>query len=88
MGEAGAKINSLLGAGPWLPNLSQVTDIASDGSYVKDEAVSLQEYQLHMLKLQNLMVDKFGVVARSNDKLASIEDLASKLGGSNSSEND
>ena len=88
LGEAGARINSLLGAGPWLPNLSQVTDIASDGSYVKDEAVSLQEYQLHMLKLQNLMVDKFGVVARSNDKLASIEDLASKLGGSNSSEND
>ena len=88
LGEAGAQINSLLGAGPWLPNQSQVTDIASDGSYVKDEAVSLQEYQLHMLKLQALMVDKFGVVARSNDKLASIEDLASKLGGSTSSEND
>lgn len=88
LGEAGAKINNLLGAGPWLPNLSQVIDIASDGSYVKDEAVSLQEYQLHMLKIQALMVDEFGVVARSNDKLASIEDLASKLGGSNSSEND
>ena len=63
-------------------------DISSDGSYVKDEAISLQEYQLHMLKIQQLMVDSFGVMARSNDKLASMEDLAGKLGGSNSSEND
>ncbi len=88
LGETGAKLNSLLGAGPWLPNQSQVVDISSDGSYVKDEAISIQEYQLHMLKIQQLMVDSFGVMARSNDKLASMEDLAGKLGGSNSSEND
>ena len=43
---------------------------------------------LHMLKIQKLMVDKFGVTARNKDQLSQIADLSSKLGGSNSSEND
>ena len=83
-----AKLTSLLGYGPWLPNLSQVTDIAKDGSYVKDEASSLAAYQLHMLKIQKLMVDEFKVAARNNDMLGSMEDLAAKLGGSGYAEND
>ena len=83
-----AKLTSLLGYGPWLPNLSQVTDIAKDGSYVKDEASTLEAYQLHMLKVQKLMVDEFGVEARSNDMLGSMTDLAAKLGGSGYAEND
>ncbi len=83
-----AKLTSLLGYGPWLPNLSQVTDIAKDGSYVKDEASSMEAYQLHMLKVQKLMVDEFGVEARNNDMLGSMKDLAAKLGGSGYAEND
>ena len=69
-----AQLTSLHGYGPWLPNLSQVTDIAMDGSYVKDEASSLAAYQLHMLKIQKLMVDEFKVVARNNDMLGSMDD--------------
>ena len=41
-----------------------------------------------MLKIQKLMVDEFKVVARNNDMLGSMEDLASKLGGSGYAEND
>ena len=82
------KLTSLLGYGPWLPNLSQVTDIAKDGSYVKDEASTLAVYQLHMLKIQKLMVDEFGIAARNNDMLGSMDDLAAKLGGSGYAEND
>ena len=41
-----------------------------------------------MLKIQKLMIDVFNVQARANDKLADIEDLAAKLGGSNSAETD
>ena len=43
---------------------------------------------MHMLKIQKLMIDKFAVVARSNDQTASIEALADKLGDSDSAEND
>ena len=82
------RLTSLTGYGPWLPNSSQVVDISSDGNYLKDEASSLESYQLHMLKVQQLMVDEFGVKARNNDMLGSMSDLAAKLGGSGYAEND
>jgi hypothetical protein len=41
-----------------------------------------------MLKVQKLMVDAFGIDARSNDQIAKMADLADKLGDSNSAEND
>ena len=41
-----------------------------------------------MLKVQKLMVDAFQVKARAKDQLADMSNLAEKLGGSNSSEND
>jgi hypothetical protein len=41
-----------------------------------------------MLKVQQLMVDEFGVKARNNDMLGSMSDLAAKLGGSGYAEND
>ena len=40
------------------------------------------------VKLQQLMVDSFGVSARNNDQLASMSNLMSKLGSSDSAEND
>jgi hypothetical protein len=48
----------------------------------------MQGYMLHMLKLQKLMVDSFGITARNNDQLASMNNLVSKLGSSDSAEND
>ena len=88
LGATSVKLNRMMGYGPWLMNTSQVVDIDSSGEYVKDEASSMQEYMLHMLKIQKLMVDQFGVAARNNDQLSQISDLSAKLGGSNSSEND
>ena len=82
------KLTGLMGYGPWLPNMSQVVDVSADGNYVKDESSSLQSYQLHMLKIQKLMVDEFGIKARNNDMLGSMTDLAAKLGGSGYAEND
>ena len=46
------------------------------------------EYMLHMLKVQKLMVDKFGVKARNNDKMSSMAGLSKTLGGGSSAEND
>ncbi len=88
LGETAVKLNRLIGFGPRLMNSSQVTGVDSSGNYTKDEASSPKEYMLHMLKVQKLMIDSFGVEARSNDKLAQMGDLAKKLGGSKSAEND
>ena len=82
------KLTGLMGYGPWLPNMSQVVDVSANGNYVKDESSSLQSYQMHMLKIQKLMVDEFGIKARNNDMLGSMGDLAAKLGGSGYAEND
>jgi hypothetical protein len=48
----------------------------------------MESYQMHMLKIQQLMVEEFGVKARNNDMLGSMSDLAAKLGGSGYAEND
>jgi hypothetical protein len=88
LGETAVKMNRLMGFGPVLMNASQVSGVDSQGNFMKEEAVSWDEYQMHMLKVQKLMVDAFGVSARSNDQIAKMADLANKLGDSNSAEND
>jgi len=88
LGETAVALNRLIGFGPVLVNQSQVVDIDSKGNYVKGEAPSLGEYMLHMLKVQKLMVDQFGVRARNHDVLAGMADLAKKLGSGKSAEND
>ena len=88
LGETETKLNRLIGMGPLLMNASQVIGVNSNGDYIKDEGSSWGEYKLHMLKVQKLMVDAFQVKARNKDKLSDMSNLAEKLGGSNSSEND
>ena len=88
LGETAVKMNRMMGFGPVLMNASQVTGVDSSGNFIKDEASSWDEYKLHMLKIQKLMVDVFAIKARANDQISNIADLSAKLGGSNSAEND
>ena len=88
LGETAVKLNRLTGFGPVLMNASQVTGVDSQGNYLKEEAQSWGEFKLHMLKIQKLMIDKFGVKAKANDMLSDMADLASKMGNSDSAEND
>ena len=88
LGETAVRLNRIIGFGPVLLNASQVTDIDSQGNYVKDEAKPLATYRYDMLKLQDLMVSAFGIEARQSDQLADMESLLEKLGGSASAEND
>ena len=81
-------MNREMGFGPVLLNTSQVTGIDSNGNYIKDESVSMDVYQLNMLKIQKLMINKFGVEARGNDQTNQMAALAEKLGDSDSAEND
>ena len=88
LGETAVKLNRMMGHGPVLMNSSQVVGIDSSGNYVKDQAQEWDDYKLHMLKIQKLMIDQFEVKAKANDQLADMSDLAAKLGSSDSAEND
>jgi len=88
IGETETKLNRMIGFGPMLMDETQIVGIDVNGNYVMDKVYSMHDAKLHMLKVQKLMIDEFGVVARSNDMLADMSDLASKLGSSDSAEND
>jgi hypothetical protein len=88
LGEVATRLNRLVGYGPLMPNLSQVVDIDSKGSYVRDQGGTWGNYMLHMAKIQKLMVDKFGVKARNKAISGGIAELTKKLGGGEGAEND
>ncbi|MBY4677839.1 DUF4856 domain-containing protein [Marinobacterium arenosum] len=89
LGETGVQLNRLIGFGPVLLGNTQVTGIDAKGNYLQDSTVTMDEYMLQMLKVQQLMVDEFGVKARSKDVLAGMEKLVEKLGAkAASAEND
>lgn len=88
LGETAVRLNRLIGFGPVLDNQSQVVGINSDGSYRKDEGVALEEYMLHMLKVQKLMVDAFAIKAMDNDQMADLKGLADKVSAGGNTEND
>ena len=88
LGEAAVKMNRMIGFGPVLLNASQVVGVDSQGNFIKDQAQDWSEFKLHMLKIQKLMVDEFGVTAKSKDMLSDMADLSGKIGSSDSAEND
>ena len=88
IGETGAKLNRMVGFGPMLLDETQIVGIDVNGNYVMDKVYSMNDAKLHMLKIQKLMIDQFGIEARANDMLSDMADLASKIGTSESAEND
>ena len=87
LGSLGTELDALIGYGPVLMNGTQVSGLDAKGAYQMADA-SVDGYMVNMLKVQNLMVEEFGVVAKNNDKLAGISNLAEALGLANSAEND
>ena len=87
LGSLGSELDSLIGFGPVLMNGTQVGGLDATGAYQMADA-SVDGYMVNMLKVQNLMAEEFGVVAKNNDKLAGISNLAEALGLANSAEND
>ena len=88
LGATAARLNKLIGYGPVMPNSSQVIDIDSKGNFVKGESSNLKEYMAHMLKVQKLMIDKFGVKARLKDNTKNMEKMLKQLSSGASAEND
>ena len=87
LGEIGVKMDRLVGMGPVMPDGTQVNGM-SNGAYTLAGGKTMDGFAVHMLKLQNLMVEEFGVEARNNDKISGISNLAELLGSGNSAEND
>ncbi|MGS2717885.1 DUF4856 domain-containing protein [Eionea flava] len=88
LGETAVKLNRMIGFSPVLLGNTQVSGVDASGNYTQETSETLEEYMLHMLKVQKLMVDKFDVQEKNNDALASIGDLAKKIGSGSSVEND
>jgi hypothetical protein len=88
LGETAKRVNRLIGFGPLMPNLSQVSDVDSKGNYVRDQGETWGGYMMHMLKLQKLLIAEFGIKARNNDMTGDMATLTKSLGDGASSEND
>ena len=88
LGATATKMNELIGFGPVTLNNSYVTGMDSNGNFVMDRKKSWSDYQLHMLKIQQMMVDQFSVKARANDGLNDLQALTDKLVSASSAETD
>ncbi|PIE40595.1 MAG: DUF4856 domain-containing protein [Gammaproteobacteria bacterium] len=88
LGMAIHDVNWLVGYGPAMPDGRMVSGIDANGHFIRDDKMSLEEYQVNMLKVQKLMIDTFGVKARANDATANLAALAEKLGSHESAETD
>ena len=88
LGATATKMNELMGFGPVTLNNSYVTGMDSIGTFVMDRKRSWSDYQLHMLKIQQMMVDQFSVKARVNDGLNDLQALTDKLDSASSAETD
>ena len=88
LGETAVKMNRMIGFSPVLLGNTQISGVDGDGNYEQSPSESLEEYMLHMLKIQKLMIDQFGVKAKANDALAALGELAEKIGSGPSAEND
>ena len=88
LGEAGIRMNRLVGYGPVLLGGGQVIGIDNKGGFITGGDRSMGEYQVHMIKLQKILGDKFDLKARKNDVTGQMDGLLESLGSSRSAEND
>ncbi|MGB0732237.1 MAG: DUF4856 domain-containing protein [Pontibacterium sp.] len=80
IGSTATELNRLIGFSPVLLGNTQVVAVDANGKYVQAASVSLDEYMLNMAKVQQVLVDKFAIKARSNDVLGNIDALVKVLG--------
>lgn len=81
-------MNKLIGFGPVTLNDKYVTGVDADGNFKMDRRRSWGDYQLHMLKVQKLMVDTFKVEARVNDGTENLAKMLKELDAELNAETD
>ena len=75
-------MNRLIGFSPVHLDGNQVSGIDGNGSYQTSSGSSMAEYMVHMVKLQALLGDTFGLQARKNDATSELADLIESVGAS------
>lgn len=88
LGAAAIDMNWLIGFSPAMPDGKMVSDIDEAGNFVRGREMTLEDYQVNMLKVQKLLIDTFGIESRANDATADLAALAEKLGANESAESD
>ncbi len=88
LGETAVKLNRLAGFGPVLVTGGQVTGIDSKGNYVVGGEMTMENYMVHMVKMQKVLADKFGLKAKQNDMTAKLSSLIKSMGEAGHVEND
>ncbi len=88
LGGFAVSLNRLVGYSPVLVGNTQVTGIDAKGNYQQSSSISINQFALNMLKVQQLIAEKYALKARSKDQLVNLSDLAAKLGSGNNTEND
>ncbi len=88
LGETATQMNILTGFGPVLEDGSFVTGVDADGKFNKLQRTSLGDYQINMLKLQQLLADDFGLEARKNDLSDELKNLAEAIEAAEAAETD
>lgn len=88
LGRTAVHLNRLIGFGPVTLDESIVTGIDADGNFVRDRKLSWNSYQLHMLRVQELLIKEFGIEARANDATAELAGLVESLSGDGGAETD
>lgn len=88
LGGVAVRLNRLVGFGPVLLGGNQVTGINSDGDFETGGDKSLGDYQVHMIKVQQVLTENFKISAKQHDVTANMSNLLESLGESKSAEND
>jgi hypothetical protein len=88
LGETATSMNKLIGFGPVTMDATYVTGVNASGDFERKRRYMWSDYQVHMLKVQDLMIKKFGVTARANDGTDKMAALLKKLGESTTGETD
>lgn len=79
LGATAVELNKLIGFGPVTLDNTYVTGVDANGNFKRDRRRTWSDYQLHMLKVQKLMADKFDVKARNNDGMAALAGMVKEL---------
>ena len=88
LGAVAVRMNQQIGFGPVTMDETYVTGVDADGNFLRERPRSWNAYQAQMLKVQQIMIDAFGVEARVNDSTAELEGLLDSLSTSGGAETD
>jgi hypothetical protein len=88
LGKTAVHLNRLIGFGPVTLDGTFVSGLDAEGNFLKDRKMSWNSYQLHMLRVQELLLADFGLEARANDATAELAGLVDSLSNDGGAETD